>query len=117
MRTIIRTVHIASMAVLVGGHYFDLPAERLIGPLAWTVGSGIAFMILELLGSLNWLLQVRGLLTIVKILLLLLVPVFWAHRLWILVAIVVIGSVGSHMPSRFRCHCFLTGKSGDPKKG
>jgi|ETNmetMinimDraft_26_1059896.scaffolds.fasta_scaffold46605_2 hypothetical protein len=116
-RTVIRTIHIASMAVLVGGHFFDLPAERLVGPLAWTLGSGVAFMLLELCGSLHWLFQARGLLTIVKIVLVALVPLFWAQRIWILLAVIVIGSVGSHMPSRFRYHCFLTGKSGSSRNG
>jgi len=39
---------------------------------------------------------------VLKCLLLCFVPLFWAHRVWLLLAVVVIGSVGSHMPGRFR---------------
>ena len=117
LRTVIRTVHIASMAVLVGGHYFELPPERLVGPLVWTVGSGITFMLLELYGSIHWLFEVRGMLALVKLVLVLLVPVFWSQRIWILLSIIVIGSIGSHMSGRFRYYCFLTGTIGQTKNG
>jgi hypothetical protein len=35
------------------------------------------------------------------------VPLFWDYRLPILLAVVVIASVGSHMPARFRYYSVL----------
>ena len=68
---------------------------RLAEALVWTVGSGIAFMLLELYGSMHWLFDVRGLLTVVKLALVILVPMFWSQRIRILLSIIVIGSVAS----------------------
>ena len=39
---------------------------------------------------------------LVKLLLLAVIPFFWQYRVPLLLAIVVVASVGSHMPSRFR---------------
>jgi hypothetical protein len=105
------------MAVLVGGHFFAMPPERLVGPLLWTVDSGITIMLLEMYGSMHWLLEVRGLLTVVKLVLVLLVPVFWSQRIWILLSIIVIGFVGSHMPGRLRYYCPFDGTVGHTRNG
>ena len=117
LRIALRTVHIASMGILLGGHFFDVSAEQLHGPLMWTVLSGLGFMLLEIYKSLDWLFQVRGLITIVKVLLLLGVPLFWEQRIWILLAVLAIGSVSSHMPGRFRYYSLLTGSKGPETKG
>jgi hypothetical protein len=45
-----------------------------------------------------------------------LVPVFWTQRIWLLLAAVVIGSVGSHMSSRWRYHSVLHHRLFDHKK-
>jgi len=61
----------------------------------------------ELYGSCIWLVQGRGLLTFAKLALLALVPMFWAQRVWLLLAVVIIGSVGSHMPGLFRYYSVI----------
>ena len=117
LRIGLRTVHIASMGILLGGHFFDMSAQQLHGPLIWTVLSGLGFMLMEMYKSLDWLFQVRGIITILKILLLLGVPLFWEFRVLILLAVVVIGSISSHMPGRFRYYSMLTGSLGAERKG
>lgn len=117
LRTLIRTVHLASMGILLGGHVFDVPVERLIPALAATVASGLAFMAVELYCSCHWMFQVRGMLTISKIALVCLVPAFWEYRVAILLAVLIIGSVGSHMPTKYRYHSVLTGGLRAHKKG
>ncbi len=98
-----RTAHIAAIAVLVGGHAFDVPSGRLY-PILWcAIGTGAALVFLEAFSvRLRWLAQGRGLMVLAKLLLLLLVPFAWAYRLPILLAVIVLASVGSHMPARFR---------------
>jgi len=49
-----------------------------------------------------WLHQGRGLVTMAKVALLCAVPLAWDLRVPILLAVVVLASVGSHMPARFR---------------
>jgi hypothetical protein len=116
-RTILRTVHLASVSVLVGGHFFDIPLDRLYGPLAWTVGSGVLFVLLEMYGTLDWVFQVRGLVTLAKTFLLLLIPLFWEQRIWILMTVLAIGSISSHMPGRFRYYSVLSRDRGEFKRG
>jgi hypothetical protein len=117
VRTAIRTAHIASMAVLVGGHFFGVPTDRLYLPLTWTIVSGALFVLLELYKSFDWLFQAMGLLTLGKVLLLALVPVVREHRAAILLAVVVIASVNAHMPSEYRHYSVLTRRQGTERKG
>lgn len=117
LRPTIRTAHILSMGILLGGHFFDVAPEHLRNPLVWTVATGVLFILLEAWGSLGWLFQVRGVVTVAKISLILLIPVYWEHRMWILAAVVILASISSHMPGRFRYYSFLTGRHGEQKKG
>ena len=97
-----RTVHIAGFGLLLGGHAWAVEPGRLLGALWLTVASGLALVALECGASLRWLIEGRGVLVLVKLGLLLAVPFAWEQRLWLLLAVVVVASVGSHMPSRFR---------------
>lgn len=97
-----RTVHLVAFGLLLGGHAWGIDADRLLPALWLTVGSGLGLMTLETAASGRWLLEVRGLVVVVKLGLLLLVPAFWEFRVPLLVAVVVIASVSSHMPSWFR---------------
>ena len=63
---------------------------------------------LELVSSCVWLFTGKGVMVLGKLLLLLMIPLFWEHRVALLLATVAVASVGSHMPSRFRHYSFLT---------
>jgi|GEM_PF-451485 len=103
----VRTAHIAASGVLLGGHAFGLPAERLQAALVWTVGTGIALGLVESGASLVWFHQGRGLATLAKLAVLLAVPWCWSWRFGLLLVVVVLASVGSHMPARFRYYSVL----------
>ena len=45
--------------------------------------------------------------TITKLLLIAAVPLFWQHRLAILLAVVALGSIGSHMSARYRYYSII----------
>lgn len=98
----LRTAHIGAMAVLVGGHAFDVDPERLKASFWLTIGSGVALVAVEAGPRLLWLHQGRGILTVAKLALLSAVPFAWDARLPILLAVIVLGSVGSHMRARYR---------------
>jgi len=104
---ILRTLHLAAMGILVGGHAFDLPPERLTVSLWACIASGIALGISEVGPNLIWFHQIRGLMTICKLALICSVPFVWDFRLPILLVVVAIGSVGSHMPGRFRYYSLI----------
>lgn len=102
----LRTVHLLSFSVLFGGHWFGLPQAELAPWLYWSAFSGFGLIALELWGGFDWLFQLAGFLALFKLVFLLLVPVFWESRLPLLAAVMVIGSVGSHMPAALR-HFYL----------
>jgi hypothetical protein len=98
----LRTAHIGAMGVLLGGHAFDVPVEQLMVALWLTIGTGVALVAIEAGPRLLWFHQGRGLMTMTKLLLICVVPLLWDYRLPILLVVVVLASVGSHMPARYR---------------
>ena len=98
----LRTAHIATMGVLLGGHAFDAPESALRGWLVASVLTGIGLAVSEAGWHLLWFHQLRGLITLSKLLLLALVPVFWEHRMVLLFLIVIMASIGAHMSARLR---------------
>lgn len=99
----LRTAHLAVFGLLLGGHAFAVDPVRLLPALWLTVLTGIGLAAAEMYATgPGWILQGKGLAVLAKLGLLLLVPVFWEARVPLMLAVVVIASVGSHMPARFR---------------
>ena len=72
-----------------------------------TALTGIGLVVVEVYPSCRWFYQGRGVAVLVKLALLCLMPRFWSYRVLILITVVVIASVGSHMPGRFRYYSFV----------
>ena len=106
----LRTAHIGAMGVLLGGHAFDVAPERLQVSLWLTIGTGVALAAVESRARLLWFHQGSGLLTMAKVALACAVPLAWDFRLPILLAVVVLGSVASHMPGRYRHYSVVYGE-------
>lgn len=106
----LRTAHLTVFGILVGGHVFDVEPSRLLPFLLATIVTGAGLMVLELASTCAWLFMGKGVAILLKLVLLLMVPLFWEHRVALVVAVVVLASVSSHMPSRFRYYCFLSGR-------
>ena len=103
----LRTAHIAVTGMLLGGHFFEIAAERLLPLLYLAVLTGAALGIAEVYPNWRGLFEVRSLVIAWKVLLLCLIPLLWAYRVPILWLVLVIASAGSHMPRRFRHHSVL----------
>lgn len=104
----LRTLHLASFGILLGGHAFAIEADRLLLALYLTIGSGAGLIALELyVFGLYWLFLGKGIMVLLKLGVLLAVPLLWDYRLLLLFLVVVIASVGSHMPARYRHYSFL----------
>jgi len=103
-----RTLHMIGFGVLLGGHVFAVDAEKLLPSLWLTILSGLGLIALEMYAAgLYWLFLGKGIMILAKLALLLMVPFFWESRLILLFLIVVIASVGSHMPARYRHYSLL----------
>ena len=99
-----RTLHILAFSILVGGHAFNAPVDQLRPLLYLAIVSGVGMAFIEAYPTWQALFQGWGILVMIKLALLCAVPFAWSHRVAILVAVLVIGSVGSHMTKRLR-HC------------
>lgn len=103
----LRTAHLMTFGTLLGGHLFDVDPGRLVPFLFATVAAGGTLLGLELASTFGWLFMGKGLAVLLKLGLLLMVPLFWEHRVGLLLLIVAVASVGAHMPARFRHRCFF----------
>ena len=112
----LRTAHLSTFGALLGGHVFGVDAARLRPFLAATVLSGVLLVVLELASTCQWLLEGRGLAVLAKLAVLAAIPAFWEQRVPLLLAVVVIGSVGSHMPAQFRHRSFLPDLEGAARR-
>jgi len=103
----VRTVHIGVTGALFGGHVFAVPAQRLLPFLYLTILSGIALFVAELYPEWRRVFEVRTAMIVAKLALLCLIPWLWTCRVPILIAVIVIASIGSHMPRRYRYYSIL----------
>ena len=103
----LRTLHLMAFGILLGGHFWGVRAEALFPALWFTVATGALLMGLEVYQNPLWLFLGKGLVTLAKLGLLLLVPLFWETRVALLFLVVAVASVGSHMPARFRHYSIL----------
>lgn len=103
----LRTAHLITFGTLLGGHVFEVDPPRLLPLLYGTIVTGAALMALEMASTCAWLFMGKGIAVLVKLLFLLVIPLFWEHRVWILLMVVVVASVSSHMPYRFRHYSCL----------
>ena len=88
--------------VYLGAFVFHVePADRWPWFLA-TLLSGLLIVCLDLYESGAFLLQLRGLVVAVKIILLALVPTFGAAGVWVLAVVAFASVISSHAPSSFR---------------
>ena len=111
MNIALRTAHLMTAGILLGGHTFDVPAHRLVLFLYLTIASGVAMILLELYSSCRWIYLGKGVMVSVKIALLIAAGVWWEHRVMLLLLVVLVGSVGSHMPARFRYYSLVHGRT------
>ncbi len=106
----LRTVHIVSMAIVLGGVAWSVPEERMHHAFVLTVASGVLLLAIDLAKSCVFLYQGAGVAALVKLALVGLGYHLPQARLAFYLAATVVGSVGSHMSGAWRHYSFLDGK-------
>ena len=113
LRIFSRTAHILATSVLVGGHFFAVPAEALRPWLYGVLGTGGLLWATDLGQGFAYLREVRGLTILLKLALVAAVALFWTLRVPILFTVVLVSGVVSHMPGRYRYYVVGKGPPAD----
>jgi hypothetical protein len=108
---VLRTGHILTIGTLLGGHVFAVDPGRLVPFLVAAIVTGVAMMALEMASTCAWLCMGKGLAVLLKLVVLLAVPIWWDQRVPLLIAVTVVASVTSHMPSRYRHYSLIERRS------
>lgn len=110
VQLVLRSLHIAAMALVVGGIPFGADFQALRGPILLTLVSGVLLFAVDLAKDLAILTQGSGVAVLLKLGLLGLGVLQPAARLPWYLAATLVASVGSHMPGTWRHFSFLTWK-------
>jgi hypothetical protein len=104
----LRALHLAGVALLLGGHAYGAPPDALFPWLVVAALTGAGLIVPEVLTwGLYWFALGKGVSVVAKLALLLAIPFFWEARVPILVTALLLAGVTSHMPARLRHYSFL----------
>ena len=110
LRTSLRALHLIGVGALYGGHLYDVDVTRLQPALLSVLVTGGLLVCFEVWQSRIWLVQVRGVATFLKLGALAAIGLTPDWTVALLTLALVIGSVSSHMPGRWRYHSVLHGR-------
>ncbi len=118
LRTGLRTLHLIAVGALYGGHLYAVDVTRLQPALLSVLLTGGLLSCFEVWQARIWLVQVRGAATFFKLGVLAGAGLAPDLTVVLLTLALVIGSISSHMPSRWRYHSVLHGRvAGPTEKG
>jgi hypothetical protein len=110
VQLVLRSLHIAAMAMILGGLPFGADFGTLRGAFFLTVLSGAALLAIDLAKDAAFLVQGSGVAVLLKLGLLGLGLLQPAARLPWYLAATLVASVGSHMPGTWRHFSFVSWK-------
>ena len=110
---LLRSAHVLVIGVLVGGAVYQVPLALLVPWRALVLASGGALILSEFFYDRHWPIQGRGILVYLHAGLFGLVYFRPGLALPCLLAALVLGMLGSHMPRRFRHWSFLRRREED----
>lgn len=114
IRTGLRTLHLIAVGALYGGHVYAVDFSRLRPALLSVLVTGGLLVCFEVWQARIWLVQIRGVATFLKLGLLAGIGIATDRAVFFLTLAIVIGSISSHMPSRWRYHSVLHGRVAGP---
>jgi hypothetical protein len=98
----LRTLHLLSVAGAGGGILFGLEKELWINYWWLALISGALMMLVDIVSNPVWIVQLRGLVVLFKLILLGLLAVYPAWGQFILLAVIIMSGVISHAPGKLR---------------
>ncbi|MBZ4679837.1 MULTISPECIES: hypothetical protein [Shewanella] len=115
-KTSLRALHILGIVGAGGGILLSVPRES--WQLYWimAMASGSCLMLWEIVRDWRWLIQLKGVLTLVKLLLLLLFIPLAAYKSELLVTVVLLSVIVSHGPAGLRHYSIVHRRRIDSRK-
>lgn len=103
----LRSLHLIGIAGIGAAFLFDVSNEKWLPYMIIVVATGSAMILLEACNNGIWLIQLSGLFTLLKLLILSMTFVVGLHP-YILFAVILISGFTSHAPARFRHYTFMS---------
>ncbi len=107
---VLRTAHVAVTSVLFGGAVCEASLDQLMPWHSLAIFTGCALVLSEIYHSRHWLYQGRGAMVIIHVGLLGIIHIRPDLMVPVLLAVLVFGMVGSHMPKSYRYWSFIHGR-------
>ena len=98
----LRTMHLIGIAGLGGGFLYQSPTEVWLPYLMLSIASGFGLMCLAIWTDGIWFIQLRGIVILIKLLLLLSMPFLKGYAGYALITTIVISGVIAHAPGDVR---------------
>jgi len=103
----LRTLHILAVAGVGGGILFGLDQDLWINYWWLALASGALMMMIDIISNPVWLVQVRGLVIFLKLILLALLGQDPSVDRLLLIVIIIISAIISHAPGKLRYYSVL----------
>lgn len=96
VRVTLRSLHLCGVCGVVGGVFFDIPVKQLVEFYLISLSSGLFLMLIDVYSNGIWLIQNRGWVILVKVVVLANIDVFGDQSKWVLLIIVFVSGIVSH---------------------
>ncbi len=98
----LRTLHLLALAGVGGGILFGLDKGLWLNYWWLAMATGVLMMLMDIVSNPVWLVQVRGLVIYVKLILLAFLGIYPAWDNFLLAVIIIISAAISHAPGKLR---------------
>ena len=102
----LRSMHLLSVAGVGGGILFGLEKDLWLSYWWLALATGALMMLMDIISNPVWIVQVRGLVVILKLVLLLFMDRYPAWDGFLLMVIIIMSAVISHAPGKLRYYSF-----------
>jgi len=110
LMTALRSAHLVGVGGIGGAFLYDGPREIWMPFMILTIVSGILLVALDLWSTRYWLVEIRGVAIILKVLLLGLIRVIDQLHAEVFILVIVISAVSAHAPAAVRYYSVWHGR-------
>jgi len=113
LNVLFRTSHLVGLGGLGAGFLYPGVGQEWLYYLYVTLASGVGLTLISIYSNGIWLIQLRGQIVMLKLLLMAIIPLIPAFRAEVFIAVIVLSGWISHAPARIRYYSIYHGKKVD----